>query len=132
MSLIVKTVTRLTLGFMLIYGIYLSLCGHMTPGGGFAGGVIVALAFIHIMLAFDKEAALKRLRSHMLRVLIGVSALIFLCIVMVTFAGGRLSLLRIFSSEVVMPLCETAVVGFGLFAIFIALVLASKSDKDAE
>lgn len=44
MTLIVKTVTRLTLGFILLYGIYISLNGHISPGGGFAGGVIVALS----------------------------------------------------------------------------------------
>ena len=64
MSLIVKTVTKLTLGFILLYGIYVALTGHLSPGGGFAGGVIVALSFIHVMLAFGKEAALKKLRSR--------------------------------------------------------------------
>ena len=54
MTLIVKTVTRLTLGFILLYGIYIAMTGHESPGGGFAGGVIVALSFIHIMLAFGK------------------------------------------------------------------------------
>lgn len=43
MTLIVKTVTRLTIGLILMYGIYITLHGHLGPGGGFAGGVIVAL-----------------------------------------------------------------------------------------
>ena len=57
MTLIVKTVTRMTLGFILLYGIYLALNGRISPGGGFVGGVIISLAFIHIMLAFGKEVA---------------------------------------------------------------------------
>lgn len=61
MTLIVKTVTRLTLGFIFLYGVYVTLNGHASPGGGFAGGVIVALSFVHIMLAFGKEVALKGL-----------------------------------------------------------------------
>jgi len=40
MSLIVKTITRLTVGLILLYGIYIVLHGHVSPGGGFAGGVI--------------------------------------------------------------------------------------------
>jgi len=123
MSLIVKTITRLTLGFILLYGIYIALNSHASPGGGFAGGVIVALAFVHIMLAFGKEAALKRLGSRMLRFVISLAAVIFLCIVMAGFKGG---------GKWIGPLCETVIVGFGLFAIFIALVLVSKADKDAE
>ena len=141
MSLIVKTVTKLTLGFILLYGIYVALTGHLSPGGGFAGGVIVALSFIHVMLAFGKEAALKKLRSRALRILIGSSGLIFLYVVMVSFSGGcvpvhlifaRRLACTIFNNEITIPICEMAIVGFGLFAIFTALVLLSKSDKDAE
>ena len=50
MTLIVKTITRLTVGLIMLFGIYIVLHGHLTPGGGFAGGVIVALSFIHLML----------------------------------------------------------------------------------
>jgi multicomponent Na+:H+ antiporter subunit B len=124
MTLIVKTVTRITLGFILLYGIYIALHGHMQPGGGFAGGVIIALSLIHIMLAFGKEVALKRLRAHQLRFTISIASLIFIYIVM---APWRASYLRL-----AMPFCEMIIVGAGIFAIFVALVLLSKSDKDSE
>ncbi len=55
MSLIVRTVTRLVTGFILIFGLYIMLYGHITPGGGFAGGVILALGFILTLLAFGKK-----------------------------------------------------------------------------
>ena len=141
MTLIVKTVTRLTLGFILLYGIYITATGDKSPGGGFAGGVIVALSFIHIMLAFGKEAALNRLRSGLLRLIIGVSALVFLYVVMVSFSGGcvplnmifaRHTACRLFNNTVIIPFCEMVIVGAGLFAIFVALVLLSKVDKDSE
>ena len=127
MTLIVKTVTRLTLGFILLYGIYIAMVGHESPGGGFAGGVIVALSFIHIMLAFGKEVALKRLRSGMLRLIIGVGAVTFLYMVMISSKSHR-----IFNNSIVIPFCEMVIVGAGLFAIFVALVLLSKTDKDSE
>ena len=106
MTLIVKTVTRLTLGFILLYGVYIALNGHIALGGGFAGGVIIALANVCIMLAFGKEAALKKLGSHMLRFIVSVSAIIFLCIVMVNFRGGCRGSCRIFNNEIMIPLCE--------------------------
>jgi len=124
MTLIVKTVTRITLGFILIYGIYITVNGHVAPGGGFVGGVIVALSFVHIMLAFGKKVALKRLYSGWLRVFISATALIFLAMVMGPWQHGL--------SHIVTPLFEMAIVGGGLFAIFIALVLMSKSDRNAE
>lgn len=126
MTLIVKTVTRLTLGFILLYGIYITLNGHMSPGGGFAGGVIVALSLMHLMLAFGKDVALRRLHSKALRIAVSVCALIFLYTVMVGVSG------RVFDNEIIIPLCEMVIVGGGLFAIFIALVLLSKADKNSE
>ena len=133
MTLVVKTVTRLTLGFILLYGIYVTMTGHESPGGGFAGGVIVALSFIHIMLAFGKEVALKRLRASLLRLVIGLGALVFLYVVMVSFSGRYVPLkINIFNSKIIIPFCEMVIVGAGLFAIFVALVLLSKADKDSE
>lgn len=124
MTLIVKTVTRITLGFILLYGVYIAINGHKSPGGGFVGGVIAALSFVHIMLAFGKKVALKRLHSHTLRISISIAALIFLFMVMGPWREKYV--------HIVMPLLEVAIVGGGLFAIFVALVLLSKSDKDAE
>ena len=122
--MIVKTVTRVTLGFILLYGIYITSSGHRSPGGGFAGGVIIALAFVHVMLAFGKEAALKRLGSHALRFTVSAASLIFLYIVMAGWRGGY--------SRLAIPFCEMVIVAGALFAIFVALVLVSKSDKDSE
>ena len=51
MGEIVRTVARWLKGFILAYGIYLILYGHVTPGGGFAGGVVIACGFILLTLA---------------------------------------------------------------------------------
>ena len=56
MSIIVKKVTQLMAGLIFIYGIYIILHGHLTPGGGFAGGAILAGAFILLILAFGSSA----------------------------------------------------------------------------
>jgi len=56
MSLIVKKVTQLLSGLIFMYGLYIITHGHLTPGGGFAGGAILAGAFIILILAFGSEA----------------------------------------------------------------------------
>ncbi len=132
MTLIVKTVTRFTFGFILLYGVYITMTGHESPGGGFAGGVIAALSFIHIMLAFGKEVALKRLRSSLLRLILCAGALLFLYTVMVGFPIGRAPINKIFNKMMIISFCEMVIVGAGLFAIFVALVLLSKAYKDSE
>ena len=42
MSLIIKTITRLVTSFITLFGIYIVLYGHVSPGGGLAGGVILS------------------------------------------------------------------------------------------
>jgi multisubunit Na+/H+ antiporter MnhB subunit len=55
MTLIVKKTTQLIAGMIFMYGIYVILHGHLTPGGGFAGGVVIAGSFILVTLAFGGD-----------------------------------------------------------------------------
>lgn len=133
MSIIVKTITRLTVGLILLYGIYILLHGHISPGGGFAGGVIIALSFIHLMLAFGKDLALKKIPEEFTSTLESTGALMFLTIALLGIFSGYFFLnflpkgtpFKLFSAGII-PLCNIAIslkVGAGLFAIFTALVL---------
>ena len=58
MSMPVKTVTRWLKGPILLFGIYMVMYGHITPGGGFGGGVVIACSFILITLASGERAGL--------------------------------------------------------------------------
>ena len=58
MGEIVLTVARWLKGFILAYGIYIILYGHVTPGGGFAGGVVIACGFILLTLAGGQSLGL--------------------------------------------------------------------------
>lgn len=133
MTLIVKTITRLTIGLILLYGVYIVLHGHLTPGGGFAGGVIVALSFIHIMLAFGKNLALKKVSRAAASFFESIGALLFIGIGVIGILFGYFFLnfwskgepFNLFSAGII-PLCNIAIsfkVGAGLFGIFLALVL---------
>ena len=55
MTLIVKKTTQLIVGMIFIYGIYVVVHGHLTPGGGFAGGVVIAGSLILITLAYGVD-----------------------------------------------------------------------------
>jgi len=55
MTIIVKKTTQLIAGMVFMYGIYVIVHGHLTPGGGFAGGVIVAGSLILVTLAYGGD-----------------------------------------------------------------------------
>jgi multicomponent Na+:H+ antiporter subunit B len=145
MTIIVKTITRYTVGLILLYGIYIVLHGHLTPGGGFAGGVIIALSFIHLMLAFGKDVALKKMSDKLAGILESLGAIMFATIAIIgllvsgflffNFLTGQKpnpsSFFNLFSSGII-PLCNIAIclkVGAGLFGIFIALVFFKFMEK---
>ena len=59
MGIIVKTVIRWLKGPILLFGIYIVLYGHVAPGGGFGGGVVMASAFILMTLAYGEPYTLE-------------------------------------------------------------------------
>lgn len=140
MTLIVKTITRLTIGLILLFGIYIVLHGHLSPGGGFAGGVIVALSFVHMMLAFGKDVAANKISKNLASNLESIGALMFLSVALLGFLGGTFFLnvlakgepFRLFSAGTIL-LSNISIglkVGVGLFAIFLALVVLERAKKE--
>jgi len=140
MTLIVKTITRITIGLILLFGIYIILHGHLSPGGGFAGGVIVALSFVHMMLAFGKDVAVTKISRNLASNMESIGAIMFLTVALLGFLGGSFFLnvlgkgmpFKLFSAGTI-PLSNLAIgikVGVGLFAIFLALVVLEKSKKE--
>jgi len=80
MSMTVKTVARWLKGPILLFGIYIVLYGHITPGGGFGGGVVIASAFILITLASGERAGLDTFSKGASSRLDSIGLLIFLAL----------------------------------------------------
>ncbi|MCD6423586.1 MAG: MnhB domain-containing protein [Elusimicrobia bacterium] len=77
MSEIVKTVCLWVESFIFLFGIYIVFFGHLTPGGGFAGGVIIAGGFILIMLSFGRERVETFLPHRRITLLESTGAILF-------------------------------------------------------
>jgi multisubunit Na+/H+ antiporter MnhB subunit len=133
MSIVVKRITRITVSLIFMFGVYILFHGHLTPGGGFAGGVIIALAFIHLMLAFGKDEIFRRLDESRIKIIESAGGCLFLGIAMTGFIGGYFFMnvvpkgrpFDLFSSGIIL-LCNIAIfleVGAGLLGIFVALAL---------
>lgn len=88
MSIIVKTITRLIAPFIVIYGMYIVLYGHLTPGGGFAGGVIWACSLVLILLAFGKEMVVGVVKEKTASIWDSIGAFGFLAMAILGYVGG--------------------------------------------
>jgi len=50
-SFILSIGSRLLLSVIVLFGVYIIIHGHLSPGGGFQGGVVIATAFLLLFLA---------------------------------------------------------------------------------
>ena len=135
MTVIVKTITRWVKVFIFLFGVYITITGHLSPGGGFAGGVIIACSYILLTLAYGKVFALKRFGLAAATGLDSAGALIFLALGLLGIEWGGAFFanflqtrfpgtdFRLLSAGTI-PLNNIAIclkVGASLFAIFIIL-----------
>ena len=133
MTLIVKTITRLVFGFIVVYSACIVLYGHITPGGGFAGGVMLACAFILLVLAFGKQTALDIISEKASSVWDSIGALGFQGIALLGLVTGifftcfvpRGTPLRLISGGTLMwsNIAIGIKVSAGLLSAFITLVV---------
>jgi multicomponent Na+:H+ antiporter subunit B len=140
MTVIVKMTTRLLAGIIFLYGAYVIIHGHLTPGGGFAGGVIISGAFILVILAFGSDflnlqreesgSTITENLSILMVILLSVTGLIL---------GARVFFLNFLPRGIVGELVSAGViplynifvgieVASSIFVIFLALVIFKEED----
>ncbi len=54
---VVKSVARLLIPFLLMFGVYIVLNGHLSPGGGFSGGAVMGAGLILYSSAYGYPVA---------------------------------------------------------------------------
>lgn len=148
MSKIVKTAANILFPFTMIFGLYVIAHGHLTPGGGFQGGAIVASGCAMLIVAYNAEWILERLKANRLAAFESIGALGFITIALLglvfsaVFFGNFLvgshllfgttpltgSTLADMNTGGVLPLMNLAVgvkVIAGLFVIVLVMAYAS-------
>ncbi len=88
MTIIVKTIGSWAKVLIFLFGIYIVLFGHLTPGGGFAGGVMIASAYVLLMLAFGGEFVKQNLSPSLALKLACAGTLAFAAIAVAGFFYG--------------------------------------------
>ena len=143
-DVIVKTLARLLVPFIVIYALYVVMHGHHSPGGGFQGGVILAASFVLLAISHGLEQTKKRMSEKLAGVISSIGVFIYagigaLCLIL---GGnyldyGKLSkILRvtptearslgILGVEIGVALAVMAV----MFTIFVVIFTADESAED--
>ncbi|MDR1193996.1 MAG: hypothetical protein LBK98_07530 [Peptococcaceae bacterium] len=129
---ILRITARVLIPWLLLFGAYLVLNGHLSPGGGFSGGAVTGAAMILHNLAFGPEQTRRFLSERIFfRLLVGALCFYGLAKGYVFFTGGNhlpgsIPLGQagsIFSGGLIGPLniavgIVTACAVYGIFALF--------------
>lgn len=85
---LLTTGTQLLVPLIMLLGVYVFVNGHLTPGGGFQGGAILASGILLLLLANP----LRRFSHRLISILEAVSGLVFVTIAVlgILLAGGFL------------------------------------------
>lgn len=140
MSLIVKQIAKFMAPAIFVLGAYVILHGHISPGGGFAGGVLIAGSFALIILSYGLDEVKQQiyLARGSFALAIGLFLFWFVAIIGL-FQGGVFFYNTIakntsrhgFFCSGIISLCDIAIgilVAAALFSIFLTMVLFKKDD----
>ena len=87
-SPIIDVVTRVHVPLIRLFGLYVIMHGHYSPGGGFQGGVILAVSVILTRLALGPEESYRRFHPRTGLVLGCVGVAIFAAMAVLPVLGG--------------------------------------------
>src|SRR5688572_18290863 len=87
MTVVVRTLIRALLPLLLVFGIYGISYGHLTPGGGFQGGMIIVGAVMSFYLAYGYNIV-RRFHEEDLDIAEHIGALSYILVGLIgVFAG---------------------------------------------
>ncbi|MBT3668158.1 MAG: hypothetical protein HN548_11835 [Opitutae bacterium] len=89
-DLIVTNTVRLLIPVIQIFAFYVLAHGHVSPGGGFQGGVVMGASFILIALSWDLDTALARFPADRCTLVAGLGIVLYAGIGLLSmFLGGE-------------------------------------------
>ncbi len=73
---------------MLVYVCYVILHGHLSPGGGFQGGVLVVGMVVMLYLGRGYETTVRALSANLLHETEGIASIVYIALAMMGVAVG--------------------------------------------
>ena len=124
-SHLVQVMTRKLVPFVMLFGLYLIYYGHISPGGGFQGGAVLASAIILTGMTLPRNEKTRASQLHSLRVVEISLFLVFLCIGAAGILLGQSFLSNIFPNPlgvIVLNIIIGIKVGAGMGIVCLLLI----------
>jgi len=111
MSKIVKTMSNIIFPLILIFGLYVIAHGHLTPGGGFQGGAIVASGCAMILVAYGSVWTMNHVKEKRLSILESTGAVCFIGLAILGLIFGLVFFKNFLVDQSAVPLFNQVAMG---------------------
>lgn len=91
-SIIIRIVSSAMVPFMQLFALYVITHGHYGPGGGFQGGVILAVSIMLLRLSLGKEVSYQKFSPELAAVVATIGILVFMLVGLIPLARGGMFL----------------------------------------
>jgi len=128
MDIIIRTVVKGLFPFIVLFGVYILFHGHLTPGGSFPGGIIIASGIALLMLSFGLSKAERTIKEKTAHMTEAFAALLLVSIVLFeTFVRSVLrptgTIFELWSAQQILFLNVTGGVMVSMAVILILFLL---------
>ncbi len=87
-DLILQTIAKFLVPILMIFGFYVIVNGHLSPGGGFSGGAIIGSGLILYSSAFGEKKIRKFFNEHVYKCIKVTALILYGCIMTYHFYTG--------------------------------------------
>jgi len=123
-SVVVTTFVRGLVPLAQLFGLYVLVHGHESPGGGFQAGVVLAATFVLLALALGREVLDRRVSEPACLALACAGVLLYVLTGLVAIAGGG-AFLDYAALPVPLPAARARWLGILLIECGVALTVAA-------
>ena len=132
--IIVRSASDLFLPLACVFGCYVVLHGHLSPGGGFQGGVLIACAILLVFLGYGSTKVHKTFNEHKLHSSETIAEILYVVIALIgVFAGLGFCFNFVFAGQKIdTSILMNLAVGYHVMGGIVCLLIMMLSLLDRE
>ncbi len=135
--IILRVVSRLLFPFILLFGAYMAVHGHLSSGGSFPAGAVLASAFLLFSMVFSvererEEILFSEVFEELALVLVGVTISLTLLLFYSVIGKYALSPLNLFSALPLFGLDLVGAIGVAAGLTIISVVFVAWREEDVK